>query len=173
MLGPRAGVGRGLVPRRPAAARAGTAAVRRRPSGDVYFFPALPVGTTTISSTVVAGRRFTSLRVMNRPVTASRATFFPTVWGFLAIVLAPLSKWTWTGNALLREALSVRGARGVSGRPVPPPKAIRVSDRRILALLKAEDRGECRVQGSTGVAMGKVGRLAHTKDLPDSRSVVL
>jgi hypothetical protein len=69
---------------------ANSRAIRRRPSGVAYFFRALLFDTTIVSTMVLSGRCFTSFRLMNRPVTASRATFFPAVCGFFAMVLAPL-----------------------------------------------------------------------------------
>jgi hypothetical protein len=94
---------------------ANSRASRRRPSGVAYVFRALPFDTTIVSTTVLSGRCFTSFRLMNRPVTASRATFFPTVCGFFAMVLAPLSKFAFPGDTLILGALSVRAAHHLTG----------------------------------------------------------
>jgi hypothetical protein len=89
--------------------------IRRMPSGVASFFRALPCDTTIVSTTVLSGRCFTSFRLMNRPVTASRATFFLAVCGVFAMVLAPLSKLAFTGDTWILGALSVREAHRFTG----------------------------------------------------------
>jgi hypothetical protein len=92
----------------------------RRPSGAAYFFRALPFETTIVSTTVLSGRCFTSFRLMNRPVAASRATVFPAVCRFFTIVLAPFFEVVSTYDALILGALSVRAAHRFTGSlPIP------------------------------------------------------
>ena len=89
--------------------------IRRRPSGVAYVCRALPFDTTIVSTTVLSGRCVTSFRLMNRPVSASRATVFPAVCGVFAMVLAPLSKVAFTGDTWILGALSVRAAHRFTG----------------------------------------------------------